>query len=73
MAGESNKSTAFSAAGAAIGYLYQVRHALLSALQWLAEDRSFAVYFETLDDVVFEPQGLELLTQPLLRFGAVVL
>jgi hypothetical protein len=53
----------FSATDAALGYLYQVRLALLSSLQRLAEDEVFAVYLETLDDVVFEQDGspLELL------------
>lgn len=53
----------FSATDAALGYLYQVRLALLSSLQRLAKDEVFAVYLETLDDVVFEQDGsaLELL------------
>lgn len=53
----------FSATEAALGYLYQVRLALLSSLQRLAKDEVFAVYLETLDDVVFEQDGsaLELL------------
>jgi len=53
----------FSAADAALGYLYQVRLALLSSLNRLAKDEVFMVYLETLDDVVFEQDGsaLELL------------
>ena len=53
----------FSAADSAVGYLYQVRLGLLSALQRLASDENFALYLETLDDVVFETTGsaLELL------------
>lgn len=53
----------FSATDAALGYLYQVRLALLSSLKRLAKDEVFAVYLETLDDVVFEQDGsaLELL------------
>lgn len=47
----------FSATDAALGYLYQVRLALLSSLQRLAKDEVFAVYLETLDDVVFERDG----------------
>lgn len=47
----------FSATDAALGYLYQVRLALLSSLQRLAKDEAFAVYLETLDDVVFERDG----------------
>ncbi len=55
--------TDFSAAESALGYLYQVRLALLSSLQRLAEDQAFALYLETLDDVVFDTAGsaLELL------------
>lgn len=53
----------FSATDSVLGYLYQVRLALLSSLQRLAKDEVFAVYLETLDDVVFEPDSsaLELL------------
>lgn len=53
----------FSATDSVLGYLYQVRLALLSSLQRLAKDEFFAVYLETLDDVVFEQDGsaLELL------------
>ncbi len=53
----------FSATDSVLGYLYQVRFALLSSLQRLAKNEFFAVYLETLDDVVFEPDGsaLELL------------
>ena len=47
----------FSAADAALGYLYQVRLALLSALERVSRDETFAAYLETLDDVVFEPDG----------------
>lgn len=55
--------TAFSAADPALGYLYQARFVLLQALQKLSEDRTFSVFLETLDDVVFDQQGspLELL------------
>lgn len=52
--------TDFSAAESAVGYLYQVRLALLSALHRLARDEAFALYLETLDDVVFETTGLAL-------------
>ncbi len=53
----------FSATDSVLGYFYQVRLALLSSLQRLAADTSFAVYLETLDDVVFDTTGspLELL------------
>ena len=47
----------FSATDSALGYLYQVRLALLSSLKRLAKDETFAVYLETLDDVVFEKDG----------------
>lgn len=50
-------TTDFSAADAALGYIYQVRLALLSALERISRDETFAVYLETLDDVVFEPDG----------------
>ncbi len=52
-----NRGADFSAADSALGYLYQVRLALSSSLQRLAEDEAFAVYLETLDDVVFENEG----------------
>ena len=57
MTTDSKKATDFSAADSAVGYLYQVRLALLSALQRMAEDHTFAVYIETLDDVVFDTSG----------------
>ena len=55
--------TSFSASDSALGYLYQVRVALLSSLERLGQDQKFALYLETLDDVVFERTGsaLELL------------
>ncbi len=56
----SDRPTDFSAADSAVGYLYQVRLALLSALQRLASDETFALYLETLDDVVFETTGAAL-------------
>jgi hypothetical protein len=53
----------FSATDSVLGYLYQIRLALLSSLQRISRDESFSVYLETLDDVVFENNGspLELL------------
>lgn len=57
MASNSQIQTDFSASDAALGYLYQVRWALLSSLQRLAQNEIFAVYLETLDDVVFERDG----------------
>jgi hypothetical protein len=61
--GNSNRQTNFSATDAALGYLYQIRLALLLSLQRLSKDEVFAAYIETLDDVVFEDDGsaLELL------------
>lgn len=47
----------FSAIDAALGYLYQVRLALLWALRRLKSDQEFLVSVETLDDVTFETIG----------------
>jgi hypothetical protein len=47
----------FSAADAALGYLYQVRVALLWALRKLKSATDFLVSIETLDDVTFETKG----------------
>ena len=55
--GTAPKLTDFSATDSALGYLYQVRLALLSSLQRLAKDLTFSVYLETLDDVVFDEDG----------------
>lgn len=44
----------FSAVNPALGYLYQVRVALLWSLQRLRHDESFQVSVEVLDDVAFE-------------------
>ena len=44
----------FSAADPTLGYLYQVRSALLWALQRLKHQPDFLVSIETLDDVTFE-------------------
>ncbi len=57
MSSSSDSPTDFSATDSALGYLYQVRLALLSSLRRLSRDASFTVYFETLDDVVFEEAG----------------
>jgi hypothetical protein len=51
------KVSSFSAADAALGYLYQVRVALLWSLQRLKKSQSFLVSLETLDDVTFETNG----------------
>ena len=47
----------FSAADSALGYLYQVRVALLWALRRLKIDHDFVISLETLDDVTFETKG----------------
>jgi len=47
----------FSAADSALGYLYQVRVALLWALRRLKTDLDFVISLETLDDVTFETRG----------------
>lgn len=47
----------FGAGDSALGYLYQIRHALLGALQRHARGYIFSVYLETLDDVTFESSG----------------
>lgn len=47
----------FSAADSALGYLYQVRVALLWALRRLKIDNDFMISLETLDDVAFETRG----------------
>jgi hypothetical protein len=44
----------FSAVNPALGYLYQVRDALLWSLQRLRHDENFQVSVEVLDDVAFE-------------------
>ena len=47
----------FSAADSSLGYLYQIRCALLLSLQRLKEETSFETSLETLDDVTFENNG----------------
>ena len=49
----------FSAADAALGYLYQVRCALLYTLRRQKAEPDFLVSLETLDDVTFERAGGE--------------
>jgi hypothetical protein len=49
-------TTAFSAADSALGYLYQVRVALLWSLSRIKQGE-FVVSLETLDDVTFEAKG----------------
>jgi hypothetical protein len=50
-------SNPFSAANSALGYLYQVRIALLWSLRRLKGGDEFIVSLETLDDVTFESKG----------------
>lgn len=54
---EANNRGAHSAASSALGYLYQVRYALLESLRRLRRGQKFSVSIETLDDVVFEEAG----------------
>ena len=53
----SNNHDQFSAADSALGYLYQVRCALLWSLQRLKDEVEFEASIETLDDVTFENSG----------------
>lgn len=50
-------SNTFSAADSALGYLYQVRVALLWSLRRAKAGGDFIVSLETLDDVTFESKG----------------
>lgn len=52
----SDQST-FSAAASAVGYIYQVRLALIQSLSRLRNGDAFSVSIETLDDVAFETGG----------------
>lgn len=54
---EEDKAFSHSAASSALGYLYQVRYALLKALRRLRNSQEFLVNIETLDDIVFDAQG----------------
>lgn len=47
----------FSAASSAIGYLYQIRCALLESLRRLPDGHEFTMSIETLDAVVFDQDG----------------
>jgi hypothetical protein len=53
----SNDNSQFSAANSALGYLYQVRSALLWSLGRLRSHNEFLVSIETLDDVLFESKA----------------
>jgi len=50
-------SSQFDATASMLGYLYQVRLALLDSLRRLRRFGTFSVTIETLDDVAFEKQG----------------
>jgi len=54
MEGSMPTTSPFAAVNPALGYLYQVRSALLWSLQKLRFDESFQVSVEVLDDVAFE-------------------
>jgi hypothetical protein len=54
---DANDRGAYSAAPSVLGYLYQVRYALLESLRRLRKGQEFIVSIETLDDVVFEQTG----------------
>jgi len=54
---EEDKAFSHSAASSALGYLYQVRYALLEALRRLRNSQEFLVNIETLDDIVFDAKG----------------
>jgi hypothetical protein len=51
------RGSPFSAVDATLGYLYQIRSALLWALRRLKNEPSFLVSVEALDDVTFETGG----------------
>lgn len=51
------KRDRFSAADSVLGYLYQCRVALVTALQRIRAAEEFTVALEILDDVVFEKEG----------------
>jgi hypothetical protein len=50
-------ATSFSASDSALGYLYQVRVALLWSLSRIKQGAEFIVSLETLDDVTFDSKG----------------
>ena len=52
-----NERGPYSAEESALGYIYQVRFALLESLRRLRKGEEFNVSIETLDDVVFEKDG----------------
>ncbi len=50
---EAASTSAFGAAGPALGYLAQIDYALLAALERMDDEDDFGVSIETLDDIVF--------------------
>src|SRR5690606_28766613 len=56
-AGGGRMTSQFDATASMLGYLYQVRLALLDSLRRLRRFGTFSVSIETLDDVAFERQG----------------
>jgi hypothetical protein len=50
---EPASTSAYGAAGPALGYLAQIDYALLAALERMDDEDDFAVSIETLDDIVF--------------------
>jgi len=55
-----NKKSEFDATSSALGYIYQVRYALLAALKKItsvADPDDFNISIETLDDVAFDENG----------------
>jgi len=54
----SNANNRFSANASALGYMFQCRYALLESLERLRKCEEFTVSIETLDDVVFEANGI---------------
>lgn len=56
-------TSAFGAAGPALGYLAQVDYALLAALELMDDEDDFALSIETLDDIVFHDADSDEATQ----------
>jgi hypothetical protein len=59
----SSKSSASSAAGPAAGYFYQLRYGLLRALQLHKKHPTGKIAIETIDDVTFVGEALQIDTQ----------
>ncbi len=54
---DTNGTSPFAAVDSTLGYLYQVRSALLWSLKRLRGDTDFLVSIESIDDVSFETKG----------------